>query len=110
METENHPELSRVPRVTLGGTSYEVPLLVPAQQRHVIPASTKLRRFSPNEINQDQYDAIVTIVYHGVRPLREVMTFDQFLMTEVTLSELLLAFPVVMTQTGMMAKTPTGEA
>ena len=115
--------MSDLPIVTLAGKEYRVPLLVPRQQRIVLPAIMRsgesigvfikaLETSSAKEFPLDAYDDLLSVAFWGAMwPNDKTMTRDFILEIPVTFAELVKAFMVVQVQTGLYAKVEqSGEA
>lgn len=104
------------PIVTLAGKEYEVPFLVPRQNRIVLPLIfeygqpikdfiAELESGKAKSFPSDQYAALLTIVYWGVIwPNDKTSKPDSIDEMAVSYSELLKAFGAVQWQTGLFIK------
>lgn len=91
------------PTITLAGKEWPVPLLVPRQQRVIIPAILRLGSVNPTKITEQQYDDLVEIAFRAISRAHPQFTKEQLLDMPVTLIELISALPVIAQQTGMLA-------
>ena len=111
-----------MPKVTLGGTQFEVPPLVPRQQRHVIPAllravpamvawqaEVKAGKIFEAEYPLAAYDDMLTVAYWGaVWPSNKSSDRDIILDMQISHAELTTACLAVQMQTGLFAKAEPG--
>ena len=109
--TLSQSEIDAAPKVTLAGKEYPVPLLVPRQQRIVIPKLMALMKaltsggaIDAASISTEQYDDLVDVIYHGIARGSPTFTKEQFLDEPITLTEMIKAIDAVATQTGMLNK------
>jgi hypothetical protein len=102
------------PVITLAGKEYPVPMLALKQNRVVVPACMRLRGLKPLEISQEQFDDLIDITFLGAQRGTPGLNKVDFMEMPIKTAELLMAFPVIMQQTGMFkAKegvSDTGEA
>jgi hypothetical protein len=104
-------DLDAAPKVTLAGKEWPVPLLVPRQQRIVIPKLMSLMKtlavggaIDAASISTEQYDDLIDVIYHGIVRGSPTVTKEAFIDEPITLLELIKAIDVIAAQTGMMAK------
>jgi hypothetical protein len=104
-------DLDAAPKLTLAGKEWPVPLLVPRQQRIVIPKLMALMKtlavggvIDAASISTEQYDELIDVVFHGVVRGSPTVTREAFIDEPITLMELIKAIDVIAAQTGMMKK------
>lgn len=112
-------EVEDAPKVTLGGLQWAVPMLSARQNRIIDPLILSLlpifakwqtdKALALSNISAPQYEALQEIALQGIRQARPEITRDQFLDLPVTLPELIAAFSVIAQQTGVFARTDSGE-
>lgn len=118
-------ELDAAPKITLAGKDYPIPLLVPRQNRIVIPkllslmkaltAGDAVKIVDPTNLSTAEYDDLIDIVWIAVTRATPTLTKEQFLDMPIGLMELISAMDTVALQSGAMkrsgeAKPDLGEA
>jgi len=110
-------ELDAAPRVTLADKQYPVPLLVPRQQRIVIPKLLALMRsmaingkIDPTNLTTDQFDDLLDLVYVALTRGTPDLKREDFMEMPTTLLELIDAMNVIAEQTGMMKRGASSVA
>jgi hypothetical protein len=108
-------ELDAAPKVTLAGKEYPVPLLVPRQQRIVIPKLLSLMksmavggRIDPTGLTTEQYDDLLDLVYVALTRGTPDLKRDDFMDMPSTMLELIAAMNTIAEQTGMMKRDTLG--
>lgn len=112
--------MEEAPTVTLAGKVYPIPLLVPRQQREVVPALLQFTSVlgDMSKMSKDHYNELLKIVYWGaIWPNKKDAHFERDLLdTEVQWSEIVAAVATIRERTGLFRKAedgedaPTGEA
>jgi hypothetical protein len=111
-------ELDTAPKVTLAGNEYPIPMLVPRQQRIVVPALMLLMKtmsvngkVDPTSLTTEQYDMLLDLVYVALTRGSPLLKRDDFLDMPTNMMELIVAMNVVAEQSGVMKRetTATGE-
>lgn len=110
-------ELDAAPKVTLAGKEYPVPMLVPRQQRIVIPKLLSLMksmaangRVDPTSLTTEQYDDLLDLVYIALTRGTPDLKRDDFMDTPSSMLELIAAMNTIAEQTGMMKRETPGAA
>lgn len=107
--------MDATPSVILAGKTYAVPLLVPKQNREVIPALLKLAPLLRVEggFIQHHYaevvDIVATVIYWGaIWPNDKKALLDSVSEMPVTLKEMMEAVNIIRVQTGLFVKAQEG--
>jgi hypothetical protein len=117
-------ELDAAPKVTLAGKEFPIPLLVPRQNRIVIPKLIDLMKgFTEGgalsainitmKLTTQQYDDLSEIIWVALTRATPTLTKDDFLDMPIDLMELIAAMDIVAQQCGVMKRaggTKPGEA
>jgi hypothetical protein len=92
------------PGITVGGQSFPVPPLSIGQLRIVVPAIQRLKGMNLEAITEDNINDLTEITYLAI--LRGTPTFprDKFMSMAGTTEDLLMAFPVIAQQCGMISR------
>jgi hypothetical protein len=109
-------ELDAAPNITLGGIDYPIPMLVPRQQRFVIPRMMGLMQemtkggavFDPKLITTQLYDDLLYVTHLAITRARPDLTYDQFLDLPCELMDLVASIDVIAKQTGMISRAKAG--
>jgi hypothetical protein len=110
-------ELNAAPKVALAGNWYPVPMLVPRQQRIVIPKLLSLMKsmavngkVDPTGLTTEQYDDLLDLVYVALTRGTPDLKRDHFMDMPSTMLELIAAMNTIAEQTGMMKRETAGAA
>lgn len=93
--------MTDVPKITLAGQEWEIPILSPKQNRIIVPAMMKLSGA------EDRYPVLLDIVYAALTRARPELTREQFEEMPILTSELFAALPIVQQQAGITRSAPS---
>jgi len=108
-------EIEAAPKITLGGKEYPIPLLVPRQQRVVIPRLLQLFKdvsaggqISMTNLDTAKFNDIYEIVHTAITRAQPEMKFEEFLDLDAAPSELIASLNTIARQTGLIKQAAPG--
>lgn len=106
-----------IPTIKVGGLEWPVPFLAPRQNRVIVPGLMKLgENLDVRQMNQEQYDTVVSFVYIAMTRAHPALTKEEFDDMAFPLEDMMQALQTIGLQTGMLKKSvgseqpETGEA
>jgi hypothetical protein len=116
----NPSDIDNAPKVSLGGKDWPVPKLAIKQNRIIDPLIIRIlpvfklwqtdQEAAVLQMCEKEYDNLITVCLEAVRRAAPALTKDEFMELQITLPEMIAAFPVIAKQTGLIKEAKPGEA
>jgi hypothetical protein len=102
-------EARDAPTIRLAGKDWPIPELAIRQIRIIVPAMVKLRVLDIATISTEQMDSLFEVVLAAIRRAHPEIEREAFFDWPISLSELLAALPVIVTQAGIGLAAGAGD-
>ena len=99
------------PQITIGGRAFPIPALSIGQLKFVVPALLRLKTMNLEALTEENIGDLTDICYLAILRGSPTFTKAEFSSMPGTVEELIVAYPIIAQQCGMMRREPSqGEA